>query len=257
MKAAVLHAPNQPLTHRGHRHRKAQEPRGAGAHRGGGPVPQRPALHRRAVPASAAGGAGPRGGGRRRGGRRRRQLPQARRPRDQLPVGVLRALRVLHQRPPLDLPDAGGEDAARHRQAAVVEGQAPQPVRQPVGLRRADGRARACAGEDPLGHAARPGRADRLQRDHRLRRDRPHRQDGAGRHGGRVRRRRHRAVDHQRGPHRRRQPHHRHRQGPVQAQPGQALRRHRHHRRQRRRHRRQDPGADRLAACTTPSNASA
>ncbi len=51
--------------------------------------------------------------------------------------------------------------------------------------------ARARAGEDPRGHAARPGRADRLRRDHRLRRGRPYRQGRAGQHGGghRLRRR--------------------------------------------------------------------
>ena len=34
-----------------------------------------------------------------------RHLPQARRPRHRVPVGVLRPLRVLPERPPVDLPD--------------------------------------------------------------------------------------------------------------------------------------------------------
>ena len=142
---------------------------------------------------------------------------QARRPRHLLPVGVLRPLRVLPERPPVDLPDAGGQDAARRRQAADLAGQAPQPVPQPVVVRRADAGPRARAREGARRHAARPRQPDRLQRRHRLRRRRPHGEGRARLDGRGLRRRRHRPGDDQRGADRRRGAHHRRRQGPVQA----------------------------------------
>ena len=181
MKAAVLHAPRQPMTIEEVAIEKPKRREVLVRTAAAGPVPQRPALHRGRLPDAGAGGARPRVGRRRRGGRRGRHLRQARRPRHLVPVGVLRPLRVLPQRPPLDLPDAGGEDAAGRRQAADLAGPAPQPVPQPVVVRRADGRARARAREDPRRHAARPRQPDRLQRDHRLRRRRPHGADRARR----------------------------------------------------------------------------
>ena len=52
MKAAVLHAANQPLDDRGGAARQAEAPRGAAAHRLRRAVPQRPAFHRGALSVS-------------------------------------------------------------------------------------------------------------------------------------------------------------------------------------------------------------
>ena len=75
--------------------------------------------------------------------------------------------------------------------------------------------------------------------------------------GGHLRRRRHRPGDHQLGRHCRCWPHHRHRQGPVQAGPGQGLRRHRRDRRVGRRDGGPASANSPAAACITRLNASA
>ena len=79
------------------------------------------------------------------------------------------------------------------------QGRAPEPVPQPVVVRRADAGPRARAREGARGHAARPRQPDRLQRDHRLRRGGAHGADRARLDGRRLRRRRHRPGDDQRG----------------------------------------------------------
>ena len=97
------------------------------------------------------------------------------RPRDRLPLGVLRQLRVLPlgQAEPLR---RRGDDAQARRAAAAHEGRrADQPVRAPLVVRREDARARERAREDPQGHAARPRGADRLRRDDGARRGAQHR----------------------------------------------------------------------------------
>ncbi len=157
---------------------------------------------------------GPRVGRRRRGRRRGRHLRAARRPRHHLPVGVLRALRLLPQRAPEPLhrqtPATRGSDgtaAACRRTAARV------PVPRPVVVRRADARARERGREGPRRHAARPRRAHRLRRHHRPRRGVQHRRRAgrADRRRHRLRRRRPRRRPGRR--HRRRRPHHRRRHG--------------------------------------------
>ena len=237
MKAAVLHAANQPLTIEEVALNKPRAARGAAAHRLCRAVPQRPAFHRGALSASRRRVVlGHEFAGDRRGGRRRRHLCQAGRPRHHLPVGVLRHLPAMRHRPPESVREHRGQDAARRRAPHDLEGRrADEPVLQPVVVRRADAGARECDGEDRPRHPARPRRAGRLRRDDRGRRGVQRRQGRAGRDGRGDRLRRGRPVGGQRRGARRRRAHHRDRHGRLEARTGARARRHRHAERQQRR----------------------
>ena len=129
-----------------------------------------------------------------RGGRRRCHLRQARRSRDHLPVGVLRRMRAMHDRPPQSLREHRGEAAARRRATADLEGRGAEPGDEPVRLRREHAGARTCGGEGARRRAAGSLRAGRLRRDDRRRRGVPRRQGGTRRDRRGDRLRRHRAV---------------------------------------------------------------
>ena len=226
MKAAVLHAPNQPLTIEdveidkpGRREVLIRTAVAGLCHsdlhfiEGKYPWPVPAVLgHESAGIVEAVG--------------ERRHLREAGRPRDHLPVGVLRPLRVLPDRAHVDLPDPRGQACPRARPSGCA-GTASH-LNQFLNL--------SSFAEQMLVHehalvkirADMPmdaRRADRLRRDHRLRRGRAHREGRAGRHGGGDRLRRHRAVGDQRRADRRRGPHHRDRQGPGQARAGHEVRR--------------------------------
>jgi len=185
MKAAVLHAANQPLTIEDVALTKP------------GPrevllrtalcraVPQRSALYRGPLPTSDALRAGARIRRHCRGGRRRRHLCQAGRPRHHLPFGILRHLPAMPDRPPKFMREHRSQDAAGRRAPPVVEGRrTDEPVLQPFVLRRADAGPRECDGEDRPRHPARPRRLGRLRRDDRGRRGVQRRQGRAGRDSG-------------------------------------------------------------------------
>ena len=156
--------------------------RGARPHRGGGLLPLRPPLHGGQVPVPHAGVLGHESAGVVEAVGRGRHLRAARRPRDHLPVGVLRPLRGLPHRPPVPVPGQG-----RHRGAARHRAAAPHPRRREASPVPRPGSSFAEQmlvhehgdREDPRGHAARPGGAHRLRRHHRRRRRVQHRQGGA------------------------------------------------------------------------------
>ena len=130
----------------------------------------------------------------RRAGRLGGELREARRPRGDLPLGVLRHLRELHHRPAGAVHQHRGQAAAGQGDPpAMGPARAAAHLRQPVLVRRADAGPRERGGEDPRRHAARPRGADRLRRHHRLRRGGQYRQGGPRRDrgGDRLRRRRH------------------------------------------------------------------
>ena len=129
-----------------------------------------------------------------RGGRRRPgQLRAARRPRDHLPLRVLRQLRAVPHRPPVALPGQGRTSRAPGAEPRLTHaGQEVYPL-----LDMGSFAERMLIHEHglvkiredmPLDRAA----LDRLRRHHRRRRRVQHRQGGARRHrrGDRVRRRR-------------------------------------------------------------------
>ena len=182
MKAAVLHAPHQPLTIEDVEHREAEAARGAGAHRLRRAVPQRPAFHGGAVSAS-----------------RRPACSATRSPAVVEAVGedvtyvkpgdhVITCLSVfcgdcaqcMTGHPNLcentEVKMLPGVAAA-----ADLEGRASlNQFAQPLLLRRADAGARERGGEDRRRHPARPRGAGRLRRDDRRRRGVQRRQGRAG-----------------------------------------------------------------------------
>ena len=151
----------------------ARPPRGARAHRRRRPLPLRPALHGGQVPLPAARRARPRVGRRRRGRRRPGHLRAARRPRDHLPLRVLRQLRAVPHRPPVAVhaartPTRRGRRASRRASPTTAEVATSSSTwaRSPSGCSSTS--TRLVKIRD--GHAARPRRADRLRRHHRRRR---------------------------------------------------------------------------------------
>ena len=184
--------------------------------------------------------------GDRRGGRRRRHLCQAGRPRHHLPLGVLRHLPAMRHRPSESVREHRRQDAARRRAPHDLEGRpADEPGLQPVVLRRADAGARERDGEDRPRHPARPRGTGRLRRDDRGRRGVQRRQGRAGRDGRGDRLRRGRAVGGQRRRARRRRAHHRDRHRRLEARTRARTRRHRHAQRQQRRPGQSGPRHDR------------
>ncbi|CAA9585857.1 MAG: Alcohol dehydrogenase, partial [uncultured Thermomicrobiales bacterium] len=221
--------------HRGGRDRSAGAARGADPHRGGRGLPLRSALHRGQVPLRDAGHPGPRGGGHGGGGGRAGRLRPARRPGHHLPVGLLRPLRDVPERPPGPLhevrrrpPPGGGPPPLAGRDAD------PADV-QPLGLRRADARPRARRGQGGARPPLRAAGADRLRRDDRAGRGAEHGARRAGEHGGGHRLRRDRPELHPGRADRRGGPHHRHRHRAGQAGNGARVRRDRRARRRARR----------------------
>ena len=210
MKAAVLHAPNQPLTIEEVALRQAEAPRGAAAHRLCRAVPQRSAFHRGALPDP------------------RRPACSATRA-----AGVVEAVGdgVTYVKPgdhvitclsvfcgtcsqcvtghPNLCENTEVKMLPGVARAPDLEGRADEPGVQPVVLRRADAGARKFDGEDRRRHPARPRRAGRLRRDDRGRRGVQRRQGRARRHGRGDRLRRGRAVGGQRRGARRGRAHHR------------------------------------------------
>ncbi len=194
MKAAIFHGPNQPLTIE---QVDIDDPRDhevlvrtAATRR----MPQRPAFRGGLLSVSRARDSRSRGGRRGREGRQGGYLSQAGRPRDLVPVGLLRVLRGVHVRQSPPLLESPRDAAAQGRHAAAVAGrQDGAAVLGPFDLCREDAGARERAGEDHQGDSARPRGADRLRRDHRGRRGAQYREDRAGLDGGglRLRRRRH------------------------------------------------------------------
>ncbi len=118
--------------------RAAEASRGTGAHRICRPLPLRPAFHGRPVSVPHPLRARPRGGRRDRGGRRRRDLRQTRRSCDHLPVGVLRRMRAMHDRPSESVRKHRGEAAAGCGASSYLEGRGAEPGDEPVRLRRED-----------------------------------------------------------------------------------------------------------------------
>ena len=151
------------------------------------PVPFGPPFHRGHLSAPPALHPRPRGGGRGRGGRQRGAHGEARRPCRHLPLGLLRPLRILRDRPDVALPrrrhPPRPRRAAAHHRATTAAPIAPDA--QPLRLRRGDAGPRACLRRDRPGNAARPRRGDRLRGDHRRRHDLQRLQAGAGRDASR------------------------------------------------------------------------
>ena len=146
------------------------------------------------------------------------------------------------------------EDAARPVQPAVLGALGEtQPVPQPVVVRRADAGARKRHRQNPQGHAAGTGGADRLRRHHRLWRCGEH-GEGQGRRnrrGDRLRRRRHGRDQWRRD--RRRRPHHRDRHQSGQTAACHQAWRHRHRRSRATATWCSRCANSRVAACITPS----
>ncbi len=175
-------------------------------------------------------------GGCRRGSRRRCDLRQTGRPRDHLPLGVLRHLPAMRHRPPEPLREHRGQDAARRLAPPDMERRgADEPVSQSLVLCRADAGARERDGEDRPRHPARSCGPRRLRRDDRGRCRLQRRQGRAGCDGRGDRLRRGRAVGGQWCGASRCRAHHRDRHRPLEARNRARARRHRHVERQQRR----------------------